>query len=260
MDQQLHPVIRGAESFLMEGTSVGVLMCHGFLGTPQSMRDLGQALADKGYTVSCPRLPGHGTHFKDLERFSSSDWFARIEQAYMELKESCSIIFVMGQSMGGTLTLDLASRCGDIAGILLLNPAIDIPSFEIYRDESANGYVDEDKPDIKKADAVEITYNEAPVQAYHELLCYLNAVTPKLSGVRCPVAAFVSPDDHVVPPGNTDYILSKVQSETKLKYELLDSYHIASMDNDLEFILEKSIGFMKATVQAPEMLQFTHDN
>lgn len=254
MDKQLHPVIRGAESFLLEGNSIGVLMCHGFLGTPQSMRDLGQAIADKGYTVACPRLPGHGTHFKDLERFSSSDWFARIERAYVELKESCSTIFVIGQSMGGTLTLDLASRCNDITGILLLNPAIDIPAFETYREGAASGYVDEDKPDIKKADAVEITYNEAPVKAYHELLRYMDSVEPKLAEIHCPVVAFQSLEDHVVPPSNTDYILSTVQSETKLKYELLDSYHIASMDNDLEFIIQKVHQFIEKEAVLPESI------
>ncbi|MDN3450082.1 alpha/beta fold hydrolase [Planococcus sp. APC 3906] len=259
MDQQLHPVIRGAESFLLEGNSIGVLLCHGFLGTPQSMSELGHAIAVHGYTVSCPRLPGHGTHFKDLERFSSSDWFARIEKAYMELKESCSTIFVIGQSMGGTLTLDLASRYCEIAGILLLNPAIDIPSFENYREESASGYVNEDKPDIKKADAIEITYSEAPVKAYHELLRYMDSVKPKLADIHCPVIAFQSMEDHVVPPGNTDYILSKVQSEAKQKFELQDSYHIASMDNDLEFIIEKSIGFMRDTVLVQEMVQVAHD-
>ena len=248
MDKHLHPVIQGAESFLLEGNSVGILMCHGFLGTPQSMSDLGQAIAAHGYTVSCPRLPGHGTHFKDLERFSSNDWFARIERAYMELKESCSTIFVIGQSMGGTLTLDLASRYDDITGIMLLNPAIDIPAFEIYREGSASSYVDEDKPDIKKTDAVEITYSEAPIKAYHELLRYMDTVEPKLTDIHCPVMAFQSIDDHVVPPSNTDYILGKVQSGTKQKFELQDSYHIASMDHDLKFIIEKSIGFIEEKV------------
>lgn len=244
MDQQLHPVIRGAESFLLEGNSLGVLLCHGFLGTPQSMSDLGQAIAAHGYTVSCPRLPGHGTHFKDLERFSSNDWFARIERAYVELKESCSTIFVIGQSMGGTLTLDLASRYDDIAGILLLNPAIDIPAFETYREQPASGYVDEDKPDIKKADAVEITYSEAPVKAYHELLNYMKAVELKLADIHCPLIAFNSLDDHVVPPANTDFILEKVSSKTKMKHNLPNSYHIASMDYDLDFIVEKGCGFI----------------
>lgn len=244
MEKQEYPVIKGAESFYFPGNGVGVLLCHGFLGTPQSVEELGRAIAAKGFTVSCPRLPGHGTHAHELARFSAADWFAAIERAYLELKADCTAVFVIGQSMGGTLTLDLASRHTGINGIVLLNPAIDIPAFETFRTMPATGFVDEDRPDIKRRDAVEITYSEAPVKAYHEILSYLNAVAPKLSRVRCPVTAFVSPDDHVVPPSNTDFILGKVSSEAKRKYSLPNSYHIASMDHDMDFIVEEACGFM----------------
>lgn len=244
MEKQEYPVIKGAESFFFPGNRVGVLLCHGFLGTPQSVEEMGRAIAAKGFTVSCPRLPGHGTHAQDLARFSADDWFAEIERAYLELKADCTAVFVIGQSMGGTLTLDLASRHTGINGIVLLNPAIDIPAFETFRTMPATGFVAEDRPDIKRRDVVEITYSEAPIRAYHELFSYLDAVAPKLGRVRCAVTVFVSPDDHVVPPGNTDFILGKVSSETKRKYSLPNSYHIASMDHDMNFIVEKACGFM----------------
>ncbi|MDN5707986.1 MAG: alpha/beta fold hydrolase [Planococcus sp. (in: firmicutes)] len=240
MNEQ-YPVIEGAEAFLLKGGSTGILLCHGFLGTPQSVRELGEALGKQGYTVSCPRLPGHGTHFKDLEQFSYGDWFRSIEQAYVELKQSCTSVFVIGQSMGGTLSLDLASRHAEIEGLVLINPAIDIPQFETYRTKPAHDYVTEDAPDIKKADAVEITYGKAPVKAYQQLLGYMDAVRAKLGEVRCPVVCFQSLEDHVVPPANTDYILGKIGSENASKYELHDSYHIASMDHELDFIIAKSL-------------------
>lgn len=251
MVNEQYPVIPQAQSFLLKGNSTGILLCHGFLGTPQSVRELGDAIAAHGYTVSCPRLPGHGTHSKDLEQFTFTDWFARIEEAYNELNRTCSTVFVIGQSMGGTLSLDLASRYPVIQGIVLINPAIDIPAFEKYRKQPSSDYVTEDQPDIKRTDAVEITYEQAPVKAYQQLLRYMNAVDAKLSDVLCPVVCFRSLEDHVVPPGNTDYILSKVQSENTKKYELHDSYHIASMDHELDFIIEKAIQFIGKVVSLP---------
>lgn len=257
MATEQYPVIPQADSFFLKGNSTGVLLCHGFLGTPQSVRDLGEAIAARGYTVSCPRLPGHGTHFKDLEHFGCDDWFARIEEAYNELRQTCSSVIVIGQSMGGTLSLDLASRHFDIEGIVLINPAINIPAFETYRTQPSSTYVTEGQPDIKKEDAVEITYEQAPVKAYHQLLHYMNAVDAKLSDVRCPVVCFQSLEDHVVPPSNTDYILTKVQSENTYKYELQNSYHIASMDHELDFVVDKAIQFVEETlsVEAGEKLQ-----
>ena len=248
MATEQYPVIPQAESFFLKGNSTGVLLCHGFLGTPQSVKDLGEAIAAHGYTVSCPRLPGHGTHFADLEQFVCDDWSARIEEAYSELKQTCSSVVVIGQSMGGTLSLDLASRHADIEGIVLINPAIDIPAFETYRNQPSSNYVTEGQPDIKKEEAQEITYEQSPVKAYHQLLHYMNAVDAKLSDVRCPVVCFQSLEDHVVPPSNTDYILSKVQSESTWKYELHNSYHIASMDHELDFIVEKAVQFVEEAI------------
>ncbi|MGM0896689.1 MAG: alpha/beta hydrolase [Bacillota bacterium] len=250
MNEQ-YPVIQGAEAFFLKGNNIGLLLCHGFLGTPQSVSELGEALGKQGYTVSCPRLPGHGTHFKDLEQFSYDDWFRSVEQAYLELKQSCTSVFVIGQSMGGTLSLDLASRHPEIQGLALINPAIDIPAFETFRSRPADAYVTEDAPDIKKADAVEITYGQAPVHAYHQLLDYMDAVRAKLSEVRCPAVCFQSLEDHVVPPGNTDYILGNIASDRKQKYELNDSYHIASMDHEVEYIVEMAVRFVKENSALP---------
>ncbi|MDE0583578.1 alpha/beta fold hydrolase [Planococcus sp. A6] len=246
MNEQ-YPVIEGAEAFFLKGGSTGILLCHGFLGTPQSVRELGEALGKQGYTVSCPRLPGHGTHFKDLEQFSYDDWFRSVEHAYIELRKSCTSVFVIGQSMGGTLSLDLASRHPEIEGIALINPAIDIPQFETYRSRPAHAYITEDAPDIKKADAVEITYGQAPVKAYQQLLGYMDAIRTKLGEVRCPVVF----EDHVVPPGNTDYILCNISSDSKQKYELDDSYHIASMDHEAEYIVEMAVRFVKENSTVP---------
>lgn len=255
MVKEQYPVVEGAESFFLEGNSTGILLCHGFLGTPQSVRELGEALAVQGYTVSCPRLPGHGTHFTDLERNGFEDWFAQVDQAYQELKARCSTVFVIGQSMGGTLSLDLASRYRDIEGIALINPAIDIPAFESYRSQPPLAYVAEDQPDIKKADAVEITYEQAPVHAYQQLLRYMDVVDAKLSAVRCPVVCFQSLEDHVVPPGNTDYILGKIASGRTMKYELHNSYHIASMDYELDTITERAIRFLEESFQTGKTVE-----
>ena len=61
-----YPVLSGAEAFAFPGGDVGVLLLHGFTGSPQGLRPWGQAFRDDGHTVVCPLLPGHGTHWQDL--------------------------------------------------------------------------------------------------------------------------------------------------------------------------------------------------
>src|SRR5689334_5026232 len=114
------PVINGAEAFYCKGGKVGILLSHGFMGTPQSVLYLGEALAQYGYSVSAPRLKGHGTDYRDLEKCHHEDWFESLERGYQQLKQQCTSVFVVGQSMGGTLALWLAHRYSHIKGIILM--------------------------------------------------------------------------------------------------------------------------------------------
>jgi carboxylesterase len=59
-------VIPGAGSFFFEGGDTGCLLIHGFTGTPQNIRPLGDFLARRGLTVLAPRLHGHGTSLEWL--------------------------------------------------------------------------------------------------------------------------------------------------------------------------------------------------
>jgi len=118
-------ILPGAESFSHAGSSVGVLMCHGFTGTPQGLRGWAQDLADQGYTVRLPRLPGHGTTWQELNRTRWQDWYATVDTTFRELHERCEQVVVAGLSMGAALSLQLAQDHGPrICGLVLVNPAI----------------------------------------------------------------------------------------------------------------------------------------
>lgn len=68
-----YPVISGAEEFYFKGDKTGILISHGFMGTPQSVKYIGEQLANYGYSVLAPRLEGHGTHQFDLEQTTYRD-------------------------------------------------------------------------------------------------------------------------------------------------------------------------------------------
>ena len=75
-------IIKGAEAFFIEGNEIGLLLSHGFMGTPQSVRFIGEKLAELGYTVLAPRLKGHGTDYYDLESCKNEDWFHSLEEPW----------------------------------------------------------------------------------------------------------------------------------------------------------------------------------
>ena len=101
------PVLPGAEPFSAEGGSIGVVLSHGFTGSPQGLRPWAQHLAAAGCTVRLPRLPGHGTSWPEMNATRWTDWYAEIERMYDELANRCEHVFAGGLSMGGTLVTRL---------------------------------------------------------------------------------------------------------------------------------------------------------
>lgn len=239
-----YEIIPGAESFYIKGNDIGILLIHGFVGTPQSVKFIGNQLAEKGYTVLAPRLKGHGTHSNELEETTFRDWLTELENAYYKLKLSCSHVFIAGQSMGGVLSLILANKVNP-AGIITINAAFSVPGYELYKDELDWKYVQEGKPDIKDDSVIEITYPAVPVHAIKQLLALIEIGKENLSRITSPILLFKSLDDHVVPADSTDYVYNHVLSFQKQIVELTNSYHVASMDFDKIIIVDQTEDFIQ---------------
>jgi carboxylesterase len=93
-------VLPGADGFSHAGAAVGVLLCHGFTSTPQSLRPWANDLAAAGYSVELPLLPGHGTTWQELNRSTWQDWYGTVNISLADLRSRCSMVFLAGLSMG----------------------------------------------------------------------------------------------------------------------------------------------------------------
>ena len=102
-------MLPGAEPIDLQGDQRGVLVVHGFTGTPFEMRPLAEALGNKGLTVTAPLLPGHGTTPGHLAKTGWRDWLGAVLFELDRLSERCSQVAVVGQSLGGLLALRAAS-------------------------------------------------------------------------------------------------------------------------------------------------------
>lgn len=238
-------ILTGAEPMSVAGGPTGVLVIHGFTGSPQSMRPLAQACADAGHTVEMPRLPGHGTTVEDMLTTSWSDWSAHVDQAYLELAERCERVIVTGLSMGGALTLWLASRHADIAGIATINSA-GLPDPARTADLAAaveGGLVTVDAigNDIAKEGVTEVAYDKTPLAP---LLSLVQAVDVfDLPAIACPALVIFSEQDHVVPPETAAYIAEQVSGPTTV-VALADSFHVATLDHDADGINKLVVDFI----------------
>lgn len=241
-----HLILQGAEEFYYKGNEIGVLVSHGFTGSTQSMAYLGKRFAEEGFTVYGPRLTGHGTAPEDMEKSTFEDWIQDVEAGLEKLKASCTTVFVAGLSMGGTLTLYLAERHPEIAGIMPINAAVHMPEFEQYYIslKGVEDFVDGIGSDIKAEGIQELAYAKTPVQSMGELVQLLKIVEGDLGKVTAPTLILSSTVDNVVPPENSQMIYDQIQSDVKEIVKLEESYHVATLDNDKELIAEKCIAFI----------------
>ncbi|MER7761223.1 alpha/beta fold hydrolase [Streptomyces sp. NPDC097619] len=242
------PVLPGAEPFRHEGGKVGVLLCHGFTGSPQSLRPWAEYLAERGLTVSLPLLPGHGTRWEDMQLTGWQDWYAEVDRALRELLERCSEVFVFGLSMGGALTLRLAARHGDaVRGIVLVNPANKVHDPLAVALPVAKHFIRSTPgiaSDIAKEGVAEVGYDRVPTRAAHSLRDFLRLVDAELPQVTQPVLLLHSPQDHVVPPADSARVLSRISSTDVTETLLEHSYHVATLDHDAGQIFEDSFAFI----------------
>ena len=228
---------------------IGVLLVHGFTGAPPSMRPWGEFFHSKGFTVRVPLLPGHGTKAEDLNNVKWQVWPAKVEHELSELQKTCDIIFLVGLSMGGGTVLNVATNNNDaIAGIVLVNPWIHLKgmsvelAFLISRFRKMRASVGND---IKRPGVTEWGYDATAILGVYEALKMLRNTRKNLGAVTVPVQLFHSVEDHTLPVSNTEIILSEIGSKDKTRIELVNSYHVATLDYDQELIFQNSLTFVE---------------
>jgi len=229
---------------------IGVVLVHGYTGSPAAMRPWAEYLNQKGYTVRVPLLPGHGTKPEDLNEIKWEQWPAKLDAELSEIFKTCTKVFICGLSMGGGTTLNVATKSSHkLSGIILVNPMIHVkfigPKFAFFlsRFQKLRKSVGDD---IKRPGVTEWGYDALPTRGVYQLLQMLKYTRERLHDVTVPMQLFHSVDDHTLPVSNTEIIMKGVGSRIKQRIELTNSYHVATLDYDAEIIFENSRIFIES--------------
>lgn len=247
-------VMPGCEAFSAAGGSDGVLVLHGFTGSPFSMRPLAEVLANRGYTVELPRLPGHGTVVDDLKPVRWPALCAAAEAAFEELSMRCTRVAIAGLSMGGGLAVWLAERRPDVTALVLVNPLV-LPIADELRQGAAEllaggvEVIDGVANDVHKQPVDEYGYSSLPIAAAMSLMDGLDEVAAKLSTVTCPVLLCTSREDHVVAMENSARLAAEVSGPVEQVW-LERSYHVATLDFDADVIEAEACRFLEAAFES----------
>jgi carboxylesterase len=251
--------VPGAEPFSARGHgargSVGVVVVHGFTANPIGTRPLGLRLAAQGYSVEVPLLPGHGTSARDLARTRYADWRATVANAVTTLGRGCEHIVIVGHSMGGSITLDLAgSREHVLAGAVVINSLVLGREEIIARAAPLLQYVVPFVPrdvagmptdDLAKPGVDEHAYAWVSARAAQSFIAELPRIRAGLADVSCPVLVVTSPEDHTVDPANGDAIADGLTSAERVeRLTTPRSFHVPLLDYDAEPLEHRIVAFV----------------
>lgn len=248
------PLSRPAQPDLTDGRRVGVLVCHGFTGSPASMRPWAEHLAAAGYAVEMPLLPGHGTTWQEMNKTGWADWYAEASRAFDRLLADNDLVFLAGLSMGGALMLRLAADHPDrVAGVIVVNPAVatdrkDVLALPLLK--HVVGAFPGISNDIKKPGVTEHAYPKTPLRAAASMMAAWKPLRADLGRITAPLLFFKSAVDHVVDPSSQQLIIDGVGSTDVTLRMLEDSYHVATLDNDAEAIFTESAEFIARVTAA----------
>ena len=232
-----------------------LLLCHGFTGSPQSLRPWAEDHAARGWEVELPLLPGHATTEQELAATTWQDWYGTVREAALVLSAQHGPIAVGGLSMGGALALALAEDeelRGRIAAVVAVNPGMTLPALAnvagliapVVRTMPGIG------SDIAREGASEEAYARLPVRAVGQLNRLFRRTRRQLGAVEVPLLLATSRTDHTVPPTDSDIVAAGVRGPVQ-RLPLPRSYHLATLDHDAPLLFEASARFLEEHVPRP---------
>jgi carboxylesterase len=232
----------------------GVLVLHGFTGSPRSMRPLAEAFANAGFRVELPLLPGHGTTPSALAETTFADWVAAADEEFLALAAACERVVIAGLSMGGALACELAARHPEVRGIVLINPFVEPPAasfLALLGQALATGQrsLPSIGADISRPGPSAGGYDETPIAPLLSLAEALQDFGSRLGEVTCPVLLFSSRVDHVVPSSGGDFVEGHVAGAFERVF-LERSFHIATLDEDAPELEARAVAFAQKVTAA----------
>jgi carboxylesterase len=270
-------VTRSLEVHWRGGRS-GVLLVHGLTGTPTEMGFVARGLHEAGFTVHAVQLAGHCGGVADLLATGWQDWYASVESAATRLRGEVDHLFVAGLSMGALLALELAIRRPQLVDGLGLYgttfrydgwtiPAVARLSFllplacslgwgrkRLFMETWPYGIKNERIRQfivarMQGGDSGAAGLAGNPLPSLAQFVRLSRRVQRRLGQVRAPCLVVHSTHDDIAGLGNVALIEKRVPAPIE-KVLLADSYHMVSVDQQRDVVIERSARFFQRIAAA----------
>ncbi len=253
--------IPGAEPLFLAGTDTGCLLLHGGGGgTTWDLKEFANRLhSETGWTVWLPALSGFGTRPEDLESVTFDDLLADANAGVDKLLDTCQVVYVMGHSAGGLLSLVLASEREEVSGIVTWAAPVTLKvrNFSLLSTVSRIPLLRRALPKRYAAPVPQwlkdqgwIGYEELPISIGFIMLHGIQRLKECLGQVTCPVLIMQGSEDTVVKRESMMIIHDRLASERKEMYIIEGADHpMMNQEAYKEDLFSHTIGFLQSVCQ-----------
>jgi len=226
----------------------GVLLLHGWTGSPAHFRLMADELIAAGYSVSAPLYPGHGTRVEDMLATGWRDWLRAAAEAADELTQLGKRLHLVGLSMGGVISILLAPTF-NAATLTTINAPMKIQSkrARVARVARGSKRIVRQQPPPAPAGAGAAYYHQyadTPIGKLGDLFDLVRAARRSLDRVECPTLVVQSRVDETVQPESAQIIYDGVAAADKRLLWLDRSRHNAIIDEERDVIFGAIFGHL----------------
>lgn len=278
MDTSASPQLRpGTEAFFFKRGPVGVLLVHGYSGSPGELRLFGEALAKRDFSVAAPLLTGHGSTPDAMFQVTWREWVTSAISSLAHLRAECRNLVIAGFSMGALIATVIAARV-PADGVILMAPAFrlrgqpvvelaDIAGrlkpwyYPLARADFANPAVREavrgfaPEIDLDNPEVVEAVRKNAkvPIASIYELVRLQRRARRDLTYITAPALIMQGRHDRTVNPASAEEALRRIGSSDKQLIWFEHSDHQLTREREKELVWETVGAWIAARVQNSEL-------
>ena len=269
-------LIQLCENFNLGNTSQAVIFLPGLQGSMLELGSIPKAIQKLGHTFCTPKIEGYSSK----SGFATFDiWLSQLDQVVNLLFENHNQVAIVGLSMGATLAIAYEADYQKKLPIVALSPVLAFDGWSVpwyhpllylvfklgftnwhYRESEPYGLRN---PEVRRRVAKQVSEQEttevgsASLSAKHlyqalRLIAFTKKILPEF---KSDIQIISAVDDDVVAPKTIEWLRKTINSETCKLIWLGGSYHIITLDNEREIVINESVEFLQGAFSKNNAIQ-----